>query len=174
MFERNRIDNVQEVAGVSAEITLDDGRTLTGRFAVPMSRTVFDILNGPGSFIEFEPFDGPRQMLAKSILRSVRLTSPPKLPDLARRLRDIDGFDPFVVLGVKSGASRDDIRAAYHSQAKCYHPDRYANAELPEEVRDYLSGMARRINAAYAALDAMPAAKRPAERPEPVYSRSAR
>ena len=34
-----------------------------------------------------------------------------------------------------------------------YHPDRYAQADLPNEVREYLAAMARKINAAFAALE---------------------
>ena len=175
MFERNKIDNTQELAGVSAEITLDDGQVLKGRFAVPISRTVYDVLNGAGGFVEFEPFEGERQLLAKSTLRAVRLLNPPKLAELGRRLRDLDGFDPHGVLGIKAGAAWEDVRAAYHRLAKAYHPDRYANAELPGEVRDYLAGMARRVNAAYAALESTPQVKKAAaERAASVYSRDAR
>ncbi len=53
----------------------------------------------------------------------------------------------------RAGASRDEVRQAYLRLAKAYHPDRYASVELPEEVRDYLSAMARRVNAAHAALE---------------------
>jgi hypothetical protein len=52
--------------------------------------------------------------------------------------------------------------------AKAYHPDRYATAELPQEVSDYLAAMARRINAAHAALETP--IKRQAARPEPVFT----
>ena len=52
--------------------------------------------------------------------------------------------------------------------AKAYHPDRYATAELPAEVRDYLAAMARRINAAHAALEVP--LKKQAVRQEPVFT----
>ena len=45
------------------------------------------------------------------------------------------------------------MRGAYLRKAKAYHPDRYANADLPDEVRSYLEGMVRRVNAAFAALE---------------------
>jgi curved DNA-binding protein CbpA len=57
---------------------------------------------------------------------------------------------------------------AYFALAKAYHPDRYATAELPAEVRDYLAAMARRINAAHAALDVPQ--KRQALRQEPIFT----
>ena len=32
-----------------------------------------------------------------------------------------------------------DAKAAYHARSRVYHPDRYASAELPNEVREYLA-----------------------------------
>jgi DnaJ domain len=55
---------------------------------------------------------------------------------------------------LRTGAARDEIREAYVALAKAYHPDRYANVVLPPEVADYMAAMARRINAAHAALEA--------------------
>ena len=92
------------------------------------------------------------------------------------RVRDLDGFDPQSILGVPSNASFDDIRAAWHRLAKIYHPDRYSNAELPGEVREYLASMARRVNAAYAALEAPQLAvkRSSAARAAPIYTSSTR
>jgi curved DNA-binding protein CbpA len=84
----------------------------------------------------------------------------PRPANIAQRLRDLDGFDPYAILGLQRGASFDETRSAYHGLAKTYHPDRYATAELPTEVISYLAGMARRVNAAYAALEASQAQKR--------------
>jgi len=168
MFERNKIDNVPETSAVPVEIALTDGTIAKGKVLVAMGRSVADALNGTGSFVEFEPYGGEKSFVAKAQLASVKLVGVPKAPNLKARLADPDGFDPHRVLGVPAGASREDMRAAYFALAKAYHPDRYATAELPEEVRDYLAAMARRINAAHAALD-VPERKR-AARPEPVFT----
>jgi curved DNA-binding protein CbpA len=96
------------------------------------------------------------------------LVGVPKAPNLQARLTDPNGFDPHRILGLPAGASREERRQAYVVLSKTYHPDRYATAELPEEVRDYLSAMARRINAANAALD-IPQ-KRQAARAEPIFT----
>jgi DnaJ domain len=168
MFERNRIDNVPEATAVPVEITLADGGIAKGKLLAPLGKTVADALNGNGGFVEFEPYGGERSYLAKAQLTSVKLIGLPKAPNLNVRLRDADGFDPYAVLCVADGAGRDEVRHAYFGLAKAYHPDRYATAELPEEVRDYLSAMARRINAAYAALD-VPERKK-AALAEPVFT----
>ena len=96
----------------------------------------------------------------------------PKLPNLWPGRRGLDGFDPFAVLGVAPGATREEIRQAYFAQAKVYHPDRYATAELPTEVIEYLFAMARRINAAHAALKLEQ--KKQAARQEPVFTSAGR
>lgn len=174
MFERVRVDNVSgaQPQAVPAEITLDDGRVLRGRFLVPPGRGLVEFLNGNAVFVDFEAYGAERMLLAKSTLRSVKLVNVPGSSQLSNRLSEIDGFDPFAILGVKSGASVDEVKSAYHRLAKIYHPDRYSMAELPSEVREYLAAMVRRINAAFAALEAPVAAVRSsaAARAEPVYT----
>ncbi len=172
MFERNKIDNVPETSAVPVEIALTDGTIAKGKLLVAMGRSIADALNGTGSFVEFEPYGGEKSYVAKAQLTSVKLVGVPKAPNLKARLADPDGFDPHRVLGVPAGAGREEMRAAYFALAKTYHPDRYATAELPEEVRDYLAAMARRINAAHAALD-VPERKR-AARAEPVFTSQGR
>lgn len=176
MFERNRVDNTPEHAAVAIEATLDDGRILKGKVAIPLSKTVYDALNGNSLFLDFEPFEGDRQFIAKSSLRAVKLLSVGKPPNFSARLRDMDGFDPLTILGLPRGAGWEDVRSAYHRLAKTYHPDRYENADLPPEVRDYLAQMVRRINAAYAALEAPQQATKlaAASKTAPIYTSPAR
>ena len=171
MFERNKIDNVEHT-GVPVELTTLDGEMVRGRLLIAMGRNVFELLNGPGAFLEFEPYGGERSFFAKASIANVKLINVPRLPNLNQRLHDLDGFDPHAILGVAHAASFDDIKSAWHKLAKIYHPDRYSNAELPQEVRDYLSSMARRVNAAYTALEApLQASKRAAaSRAAPIFS----
>jgi DnaJ domain len=171
MFERNRVDN-QDHGTIMIEVTFDDGRTLIGRLSLPSGRSLFDHLNGPHAYLEFEPLEGERAVFAKSTVKSARAIAPVKGSAITQRLRDLDGFDPYQILGLERGRDWDDVRSAYHRLAKAYHPDRYATAELPEEVITYLSGMARRVNAAYAALEAAYAQKRQYAkfRQEPIYT----
>lgn len=176
MFERSRVDNGGGVgeatsSGITVALSLADGSEVKGRIAVPQGRTLTDVINGTAPFVEFEEFDGPRQYLAKHAINGVRLISPGRGHSLAR-MRDADGFDPHTILGLPLGAPYEDVRGAYLRKAKDYHPDRYANAELPDEVRSYLEGMARRINAAFAALETsrQESRQKTVQRITPIYS----
>jgi len=153
MFDRSKINHVPDTNAVPVEIVLADGTVGKGKLYVATSKTVADTLNSGGSFIEFEPYGGERSFIAKSQMVSVKPVGVPKASGLNARPRDADNFDPFVVLGIAPGADKEEIRRAYFALAKNYHPDRYTAVELPDEVRTYLADMARRINAAYAALD---------------------
>ena len=176
MFERNKVDNAPELGAVAIEATLDDGTVLKGKVAIPQHKTIYEALNGPVTFLEFETFDGDRRFIAKSTLRSVKLIAAGRGPNLAQRLKDADGFDPHTILGLSRTSTWEDVKAAFHRLSKTYHPDRYSNAELPQEVRDYLAAMARRVNAAYAALEVPHQARKQAttNRATPVYTSPAR
>lgn len=175
MFDRNR-GEIADTSGVSVVLTLTDGTELKGRLAVPAGRAMADVLNGTMQFLEFEEYAGARTFLAKHAVAHIRLASPPRGQGLAR-MRDTDGFDPYAILGLPLGARFEDVRSAYLAKAKMYHPDRYASAELPDEVKRYLEDMARRINAAFAALEEPHQQTRQnpvQQRLSPVYSSPAR
>ncbi len=173
MFERNRIDTgAQQQVPVAVEIIRDDGTVLKGRFIVSASRAFCEVLNGQGQFLEFEPHGGPRCYLAKSTLKSVTVVNAPDARQLQNRRHELEGFEPFAVLGLAPGAPFDEVRHAYLTLSKIYHPDRYQSVELPAEVRDYLVAMAKRINTAYAALERVVAVdkSRVSNRVEPIFT----
>ena len=156
MFERNRIESrtdAADQAAVAVEITTDTGNVLTGRLFLAAGRQLFEVLNGASSFLEFEAYGGERTYIAKAAIRNVRLIAVTRAQSLAARVRDMDGFDPHTILGVPSTASIDEVKAAWHRLSKRYHPDRFSNVVLPEEVAEYLSVMARRVNAAFQAVE---------------------
>ena len=154
MFERGKDSRA---GPVDVEIGLGDGRILSGKLIVPPGRTLPELLNGTATFVEFEPMDGGRTYLAKTALHSVtpcNMAAIPAAPDLWAGPTEGSGFDPYKVLGIDADATREHAREAYLRLAKSYHPDRYASADLPREVREYLSVMVRRINAAHDAVQA--------------------
>lgn len=53
--------------------------------------------------------------------------------------------NPYEVLGIREGASQDEIKAAYKEQVKKYHPDRHQNNPLYELAEEKL----QEINEAY-------------------------
>lgn len=56
--------------------------------------------------------------------------------------------DPYEVLGVPRGASKDRVKAAYRELAKKYHPDNYANSPLADVANEKM----QEINEAYDAI----------------------
>ena len=149
MCERNKVDNCQDRTAVAARIELDDGRLVSGRFLIARSKSLIDILNGPAQFIDFEPYDGDKEVISKSSIRRLRTLSVSSYSNPSMPNTSADEFNPYGVLGLDHGAGRSAIRAAYRQQSMKYHPDRYSSIELPGEVVEYLEAMARRINAAY-------------------------
>lgn len=154
MFERNRIERQPETDRSSAtvEITLEDGSQLSGKVFFPPTRSLGEEINGPTAFLDFEPHGRERIFVLKQSIRVVKTTAIPRADQLNRSIRQAESFNPHAVLKVDEGASRDEVREAYHRLVKIYHPDRFATAELPAEVNDYINAMARRINVAYSAL----------------------
>ena len=58
--------------------------------------------------------------------------------------------DPWRVLGVRRGATPEEITRAYHEQMKSYHPDRVA--DLGEELQRVAHEKTVQIQRAYAEL----------------------
>jgi DnaJ-like protein len=57
-----------------------------------------------------------------------------RIPRGARRHNDV--VDPFAVLGVQPGASREELQAAYRRAAKRWHPDRAGSAESERRMAE--------------------------------------
>ena len=81
------------------------------------------------------------------VLRLVRTLLDRSQP---RRVAGFDGWDPYVVLGVTRGASRDEIAHAYREQLKRYHPDRVA--DLGPELQQVAHRKTVELQRAYAEL----------------------
>lgn len=53
--------------------------------------------------------------------------------------------NPYEILGIKEGASQEEIKAAYREQVKKYHPDKYQNNPLYDLAQEKL----QEVNEAY-------------------------
>lgn len=53
--------------------------------------------------------------------------------------------NPYEVLGIKEGASEEEIRKAYKDLVRKYHPDKYANNPLSDLAEEKM----KEINEAY-------------------------
>ncbi len=167
MFERDKGDRP---GPVEVELALEDGQRLNGKLVLPPGRTLPEVLNSASAFVEFHSAEGGRTFIAKSALHCVTPTNVPPAPDLWAGPTQGSSFDPYAVLGVASNSSRDDVREAYLKLAKLYHPDRYATADLPKEVRDYLAVMVRRINAAHDTVQTR--LQKKADKQEPIFTKA--
>ena len=47
-------------------------------------------------------------------------------------------MNPYEVLGIKPGASQDEIKSAYRKLIKKYHPDQYGDNPLKELAQEKL------------------------------------
>jgi hypothetical protein len=166
-------DYVPEQTAMPVEIRLADGTLLKGKLMVRVGKGIVEMLNGPNPFIDFEDFGGNRSYVAKAQIALLRLLELAKPAQLDQRLNMLDDFEPHKILGVSPGAEPGEIHKAYLRMAKGYHPDCFANVELPSEVQEYLAGMIRRINAAYSALEATPSVPRTNDKEQADRPRSA-
>jgi DnaJ-domain-containing protein 1 len=137
---------------VAVNITLVDGSAMSGTILQPRDKQLRDLFNTPEDFLEFEDNRLGTIILGKSSIRTIRMNSMPSADQIEKRLKQLDKQDPFQILGVAKTIDRDGLRAAYKGLARMYHPDRFAGADLPPEVLDYINTMARRINSAYSEL----------------------
>lgn len=63
----------------------------------------------------------------------------------------LDQLDYFGVLKIPQTATPGEIKAAYYSESRAYHPDRYAALESPE-LKEMIGRIYRRVNEAYTVL----------------------
>jgi DnaJ-class molecular chaperone len=64
--------------------------------------------------------------------------------------RIMDELDYYQILNVEQSASRSEIRKAYHSSSRTFHPD--ANRELTGDLSDQCRQISKRITEAYCVL----------------------
>lgn len=151
MFVRNGTGS-PETAAHTVSITLDDGTECKGVLHIAKASGLADHLNGPKAFLILETLKGERVYLAKTAIRAVRALDMPAVDQLDTMQAKAARFDAHQLLGVAHGADGETVRRAYLKLARTYHPDRYQGLDLPPEVLEYLTAIAKRVNMAYAEL----------------------
>jgi hypothetical protein len=148
------------------EMILIDGSRLKGNLLVSRDKSMRDFFNQQTEdFIDFDCKLSGMIVIAKSSIRQIRAEDSNKKGDqakidaLAARQAELDKADPHKLLGVPVTVDADALHKAYIGKARSYHPDRFLDSNLPQEVMDYLNAMARRINSAYEDLNDDLAAK---------------
>ena len=115
-----------------------------------LSGKLSEVLNNQDRFLDVIASDGQQQFVAKASIHRIEIVDPPKAKlNQQRRNSDRSQFDPHAVLGVESTVSKEQLRSAYINLVKSYHPDRFANLDLPHEMKNYAAAMQARINMAY-------------------------
>ena len=126
---------------VRVDLQLKDRSTLDGFVFCSQGERVSDILNDAREFLPFETHTEDIMMLRKGVITSI----------LAREEDDRKKLvtDPFEILGISPGSSRDEVKQAYHQKVRLYHPDKLTSLDLPEDMTSYASDTLARINSAY-------------------------
>jgi hypothetical protein len=136
-------------------ITTAGGKTIMVSLRLPMSGKLADALNNAERYLDVLGPEGEQFFMAKDMVQQVAAADPPKATlNMNRRSSDQMGFNPWAVLGVTKEATADEIRSAWLALVKMYHPDRYNNLELPQEMKDYAAATLARINVAHDQLAA--------------------
>lgn len=151
----------QNSDAIKIELFLTDGSRRTGTILKSRDKTLREVFNnGHELFLEFECDQFGTSIVSKSALLEIRQFDVKRSNDadvvagFQKSTAGSDRMDPHVLLGVEPGSDKDAIHSAYIKRARAYHPDRFAETDLPGEVRSYIDAMARRVNAAYVELSA--------------------
>lgn len=127
---------------VLVEITLTDGASLRAKVFLPMQGRISDLLNDDRPFLPVES-EGEHLALAKSAIRQVRFPS---------AQASYHGKCPYSVLGLREGATIEQIKKAYYELCSATHPDRVKGAGLGQDFVEFATQNMVRINSAYTQL----------------------
>jgi hypothetical protein len=136
------------------EITLADGSMILGKLFVSPQARLTDVLNDDRPFLPVESTDGIFLALAKASIKQVTLPAP--------QVPVYKGANPFLILGVKEGASHEELKKAYHQLCLINHPDRIRGFGLGSDYQELATNNMSRINTAYAQALKEISAKAPA------------
>src|SRR5476651_606478 len=129
---------------VLIEIFLADGPMIHGRLFMTPQERLIDALNDDRAFLPVETMDGTFLALAKTAIKQVVLPAA-----FAAAYR---GSDPYLILGVREGVSKEKLKQAYHQLCMHSHPDRIKAFGLGTDFQELASQNMVRINDAYSQI----------------------
>lgn len=104
------------------------------------------MLNDDRQFLPIETTEGAFLALAKSAIKQV------KLPAAEAVYR---GNNPYSILGVREGASAEELKKAYHQLSMVNHPDRIRGLGLGTDFQELATHNMARLRSAYAQISRM-------------------
>jgi len=134
-------------------LTLVDGESLKGAIAISKNSRLGDLLNGSDRYVLFKTNNGEPIYLSQTTIAAVQSNEKPSARQLDVSLKNLEEINPYLILKVKPGTGKAELRNAYHELVKHYHPDQFSNVKLPREVKSYLDAVIKRLNAAYQELN---------------------
>lgn len=121
-----------------------DGSIVCGNLFISGDGRITDLLNDDRKFLPVEMTGGKFMAIAKTAIQSVSL-QPPQPPAY-------QGSDPWRILGVKEGASVEELKQVYRQLCRVHHPDRIRGLGLGPDYQKLATLDMARINDAYAQL----------------------
>ncbi len=142
MFDKNK--PIRDKQKIRSSLKLKDAETIEGYFFCTQSERVNDMLNDERAFFPFESVGGDLYVISIS---SVEMAVPKD------QSADTNvTHDPYMILRVSPDATLEEVKQAFRKRMQEYHPDRFSQVELPEELRVMANDMASRITTAYKRL----------------------
>ena len=129
-----------------------DGEGQNVSFFLHAGDKISTLLNGGSLFIEVENDAGETVLVSKSFIW--RVTADENAQKTKRESAGGEKWrhhsqDPYILLGVSSGATDDQVREAYHAMARAYHPDKLVGLDLPAILVEQGSSIFQKVTAAY-------------------------
>ena len=153
MFNSSSVTNRDaEKTFIPVIVTLVDGETIKGAIAIQKNSRLGDLLNSKDRYVLFKTNTGEPIYLSQSTIAAVQSNDKPSAKQLEISLKQMEDTNPYRIMKVDLGVDKPTLRNAYHELVKHYHPDQFANIDLPKEVHAYLESVIVRINAAYQEL----------------------
>lgn len=150
MSDKGGLDRIP----VPVTIVLTSGERLCGSIAVIRGRKLGELLNSGVPFVLVETDDGQPIYLSLASVMQITSNQLPPADQLDAMRRSLDGGSLHRVLSVDENCDLATLQHHHRELAKLYHPDQYNHVQLPDEVRAYITDMAKRINMAFSMLAA--------------------